>query len=160
MFAQPARDKGLTLAVDAAPHAPRYVEVDAGKLRQVLVNLLANAVKFTGHGSIGLHVHAPDQGRLAFAVSDTGVGISTDELTGLGKPFTQAQAGRQSAAGMGLGLAFSRSFVRLMGGELTLSSEAGLGTSARVSPVQAPDVSIILRMALPLRWHLAHGRAR
>lgn len=134
LFNLAASQKGLALVVSMEPGVPRWVAADAGKLRQVLVNLMSNAVKFTMHGRVELLVRktASDAKthRLSICVTDTGVGISPDELDSLGQAFSQAAAGRAAAEGSGLGLAISRGFVQLMGGELRLDSQSGLGTSA------------------------------
>jgi signal transduction histidine kinase/DNA-binding NarL/FixJ family response regulator len=129
MFSISAAERGLELNVVETPDVPRRVRVDAVKLRQVLVNLLSNALKFTQQGSVTLHVGF-EAGRLRFEVVDTGVGIAEQELPELGVAFTQAEAGRRSGEGTGLGLALSRGFVQLMGGELSLHSTVGVGTRA------------------------------
>ncbi|RJF92098.1 hybrid sensor histidine kinase/response regulator [Noviherbaspirillum saxi] len=130
MFSLLAYQKGLQLIVDRPTDLPRYIRIDAGKLRQVLINLLNNALKFTAQGSVTLRVGKTDRnGRLAFEVLDTGPGIASDELSKLGQPFVQAQAGRQANEGSGLGLTISRGFVQLMGGSLNISSEPGKGST-------------------------------
>ncbi len=140
MFSVQARGKGVRLEVKCEESVPQHVRADAVKLRQVLVNLMSNALKFTAHGEVKLRAATEPDGRLAFAVTDTGVGIAEDELALLGQAFMQARAGQHAAEGTGLGLAISRSFVQLMGGELTLSSRAGQGTHACFAiPVQAVD---------------------
>jgi signal transduction histidine kinase len=131
--------------IEAAPDLPRQLEADAVKLRQVLVNLLSNAVKLTERGEGRLHARLHED-RLAVQVSDTGVGIAEGELAQLGEAFMQAEAGRHTAEGTGLGLAISRGLVRLMGGELLLSSRLGEGTELRAcegasaQPARAPTV--------------------
>jgi signal transduction histidine kinase/DNA-binding NarL/FixJ family response regulator len=136
MFTVAARQKGLILRVENGPNVPRHVRTDAVKLRQVLINLVNNAIKFTERGGVTVRVERPaeseEQGgvaRLSFAVRDTGVGIAAEEQGKLGEAFVQAQAGRQAREGTGLGLALSRGFVQLMGGELRLASEPGKGTT-------------------------------
>jgi signal transduction histidine kinase/CheY-like chemotaxis protein len=133
MFAIGAAQKGLHLAVDNAPQVPQHLHADALKLRQVLINLLNNALKFTQEGSVSLSVERRDsqaqQCVLRFAVTDTGAGIAEDELGQLGQAFVQAQAGRQTREGTGLGVAISTSFVQLMGGRLEWSSQLGRGTT-------------------------------
>lgn len=131
VFALSARQKGLQLVVEARSPLPTHVEADVLKLRQVLVNLLGNAIKFTPQGSVTLAVEMAGERRLRFRVTDTGVGIAAGELATLGEAFVQAQAGRQAAEGTGLGLALSRGFVQLMGGELHVESELGRGTVAQ-----------------------------
>ncbi len=123
-----AKGLELTLALDA-PHA---VYGDQDKLRQVLLNLLGNAIKFTDAGSVALSVRqAGTNGEwLRFVVEDTGIGIPAHDLTAIFEPFVQSSSGHNAHEGTGLGLPISRQFVRLMGGEMTVSSPgiAGLGS--------------------------------
>jgi signal transduction histidine kinase/FixJ family two-component response regulator len=133
MFGYTAQDKGLELTVDRAAGLPRRLRGDPLKLRQVLINLLSNAVKFTTRGGVTLSVgvrsaEAPAEPRLSFRLADTGCGIAPEELDEICSPFVQAQAGRQAREGAGLGLAISRHFVALMGGELRVESAVGRGT--------------------------------
>jgi CheY-like chemotaxis protein len=100
------------------------------KLRQILSNLLNNAIKFTATGGVMLHARGTVGDRVVFDVSDTGVGVSPQELSQLGAAFVQAEAGRRASEGTGLGLAISRGFAVLMGGELSLRSVLGEGTTA------------------------------
>lgn len=147
MFAFKAEARGLSLRfeLDSMPH---FVRGDPLKLRQVLINLLDNALKFTEHGQVALRVHAEQEGgRLAFAVVDTGAGISAAELGQLGTAFVRA--GGAQREGTGLGLAITRNFVRLMGGELQLASQLGHGTSASFS-VELPVVSAETALVDPL----------
>jgi CheY-like chemotaxis protein len=133
MFRLRAEAKGLTLAVVIDPGCPRSVESDVGKLRQVLINLLGNAVKFTERGSIGLRisiaVHANLNLWLSAQVEDTGLGISAEEQAELFHPFAQTESGRRLQGGTGLGLAISQQFIRLMGGEIRVASEAEKGST-------------------------------
>ena len=129
MFSLRAGQKGLSLSVDCDPGVPQYVWMDKGKLRQVLMNLLSNGVKFTDVGSVTLRVRAVTANtemaegfRLQFAVQDTGPGIAVEELGALFSPFEQTTSGRTAHEGTGLGLTISRQYVRLMGGELVLAS--------------------------------------
>ena len=144
MFSFKAASKGLQLSVKRSPEVVQYIRTDHIKLRQVLVNLLDNAVKFTEQGKVTLQVSrlatSGSNGRLAFTVRDTGIGIAREELNSLGNAFVQAQAGRQIREGTGLGLAISRGFVRLMGGELHIDSQVGQGTAVSFDlPLQAVD---------------------
>ena len=145
VFALTAQNKSLDLRFECAPHVPRYVRSDQIKLRQVLINLLNNALKFTETGSVVLRVAPLPAGdgacnRLSFAVEDTGPGIAPDELKTLFASFVQARAGRQAQDGAGLGLAISRGFVRLLGGDMELQSRPGRGTVVRfVLPVDVVD---------------------
>jgi CheY-like chemotaxis protein len=132
MFRLRAEDKGLALSVRRAGNVPRYIVTDEAKLRQVLSNLLGNAVKFTRKGSVALQVQAlPADGerqRLHFEVEDTGPGIAPEDLEAVFEPFVQTVVGQEPQEGTGLGLSISRQFVRLMGGDITASSEVGQGS--------------------------------
>ena len=147
-----AAAKRLTFTVDLAPDLSPWVAGDAQKLRQILDNLLGNAVKFTASGSVVLRV-SPDlrAGRpssasaaqlIVFAVRDTGPGIDAADQARLFQPFEQATRSRPHAPGAGLGLAISRALVSRLGGSLTLSSEPGRGatfTFAVSLPAVTPD---------------------
>ncbi len=136
-----AEKKRLRLTLQRAPDVPQFIKTDERKLRQVLINLLGNAVKFTHQGSITVRVETQsarnDAGQQAattpyhlhFEVQDTGVGIAPEELEVLFDAFTQTESGKQSKEGTGLGLAISRKFVRMMGGDLTVQSQPGQGSN-------------------------------
>ncbi|MGC3990005.1 MAG: ATP-binding protein [Chthoniobacteraceae bacterium] len=126
MFQFPSEEKGVALVLDC-PHQPVVVRGDEGKLRQVLINLLGNAVKFTARGRITLHV-TPEPDGCRFAVTDTGPGISEEMQRQIFEPFTQDAAARNQG-GTGLGLAIARRQVELMGGELGLQSTPGTGST-------------------------------
>jgi signal transduction histidine kinase/ligand-binding sensor domain-containing protein/CheY-like chemotaxis protein len=126
-----AEAKGLWLRHEAAPGTTPAVLGDAGKLRQVLLNLLGNAVKFTDAGGVTLRSAWVD-GRARFEVEDTGQGIDAAELDSLFQPFAQTESGRKSKEGTGLGLAVSQKIVRLMGGEITVNSALGRGSIFRL----------------------------
>jgi CheY-like chemotaxis protein/anti-sigma regulatory factor (Ser/Thr protein kinase) len=132
MFRLRAEDRGLTLSFRRAGNVPQYVVTDEGKLRQVLSNLLGNAVKFTQAGGVALRVKAlppeRDHQTLRFEVEDTGPGIAPEDLEAVFAPFFQAAAGQEFKEGTGLGLSISRQFVQLMGGDITASSEPGQGS--------------------------------
>jgi PAS domain S-box-containing protein len=148
MLRQKAEAKGLQLNLEIAPEVPQYIRADANKLRQTLINLLGNAIKFTQKGSVTLRVasrltdkpssnpippspHLPLSlsPHLLFEVSDTGVGIAPTELDAIFDAFAQSQAGKISPEGTGLGLTITRNFVRLMGGDITVSSTLGQGST-------------------------------
>jgi PAS domain S-box-containing protein len=135
--------KGLELRVDGVPGCPGHVLGDAAHLRQVLINLLGNAVKFTERGSVTLTVR-PEDGRIRFEVADTGPGIAREDQERIFQAFFQTAAGVDKSEGTGLGLTISRNVVRLMGGELTVESEPGRGSVFRFSlalpPAPAPVV--------------------
>jgi PAS domain S-box-containing protein len=124
-----ARQKGLDFICDFAPKLPRGIHADESRLRQVLLNLLANAVKFTDRGQVSLRVRFSPPTRLRFEVQDTGIGIDVDKLGTIFQPFEQVSDPQRQLGGAGLGLAISRRFVRLMGGEIHVTSEVGVGST-------------------------------
>ncbi len=132
MFRVRTDGKKLSFVVELIGDVPRYIVTDINKLRQVFINVLGNAVKFTARGGIGLRVRADRQGAagpcLRVEVEDTGPGISQDEQGMLFRHFEQTKTGQQAGTGTGLGLAISREFVRLMGGDITVSSQVGKGS--------------------------------
>jgi PAS domain S-box-containing protein len=133
---QPAADlRALAFAVTVPPGLPRRVSGDETKLRQVLVNLLGNAFKFTPEGRVELRVtwrSEPETEWLVAEVEDTGPGIAPGEEALLFAAFEQTRTGRQSQSGTGLGLAISRRYAEVMGGELTLQPKAGPGCVFRL----------------------------
>jgi len=132
MFRLRAEGKGLALSFERAENVPQYVRMDEGKLRQVLMNLLGNAVKFTEEGGLASRVRrAIEAQRLIFEVEDTGPGIAPEELEAVFEPFVQTVSGQRSVEGTGLGLSISRQFARLMGGDITVSSKIGQGSVFR-----------------------------
>ncbi|HYR27279.1 MAG TPA: ATP-binding protein, partial [Thermoanaerobaculia bacterium] len=142
MFRLRARAKSLELAVDLAPSIPAAVRGDEAKLRQVLINLLGNAIKFTSQGRIALRVGFRDA-TASFEIEDTGVGIAAADVARLFEAFTQVGTGLQSREGTGLGLAISRSFVALMGGSLRVDSEPGRGSRFSFAiPLPAGDPAV------------------
>lgn len=132
MMSLKAEQKSLSLAVEKSPDLMRYVRTDETKLRQVLVNLTGNAVKFTEKGGIRVRVRteikASGSDILHFEIEDTGPGISAEETDALFEPFVQTETGRQSHEGTGLGLSISKKFARLMGGDIRVRSEVGRGS--------------------------------
>ncbi|NTU78165.1 MAG: hypothetical protein HGA45_01980 [Chloroflexales bacterium] len=132
-FERLAASKGLCLRVERNGDLPRLIRTDGVKLRQVLINLLVNAVKFTMQGEVVLTASqrrpAPGSavGELLFEVADTGPGLTLEEQEHIFQPFAQVQRGAAPTEGTGLGLAISRSYARLMGGSLTVSSQPGSG---------------------------------
>ena len=125
--------KGLTLLTTLAPDLPQWLTGDATRLRQVLINLLNNAIKFTAQGSVTVTVgyaDASDGGRLQIAVCDTGIGIAADAQSRLFTRFSQADSSTSRRfGGSGLGLAICKGLVEAMGGEIGLISEAGAGST-------------------------------
>ncbi len=132
MFALKASNKKLQFNFEVAEQTPQYIKTDQGKLRQILINLLNNALKFTSKGSVVLRVMPIKDNadeiepytdiKLAFTVEDTGKGIAAAEIDSLFEPFAQTQSGREAKEGTGLGLAISRKFVQLLGGDIQVRS--------------------------------------
>ena len=135
VMALKAGQRGLALKLDAASDIPEMLKGDSGRLRQILVNLLGNAVKFTHHGEIVLRVTrdaaiTQHDVVLHFSVSDTGVGIAHDRLESIFEPFTQADGSTtRTYGGTGLGLTISTQLVKLMGGRLWVESEVDRGST-------------------------------
>ena len=141
-----ARKKGLELVLDYGPEAPRYVRGDAVRIRQIALNLLGNAIKFTEKGEVVLRVLAPGPataGQLRIEVQDTGIGIAPDQQSSLFQRFVQADnSTTRRFGGTGLGLAISRRLVDLMGGAIGVVSSPGEGSifwfTVPSIPAQAP----------------------
>ncbi len=134
-----AHNKGLELACHVHPDVPDYLTGDPGRLRQVLVNLVGNAIKFTEQGEVVVEVEGqqgqqgqPGQVELHFSVRDTGIGIPKEKQRAIFDPFVQADSSTtRKYGGTGLGLAISVRLVRLMGGQLSIASEPGKGSTFR-----------------------------
>ncbi|WP_332675432.1 TMAO reductase system sensor histidine kinase/response regulator TorS [Aromatoleum sp.] len=132
-----ARAKGIALVRDIAPEVPDILVGDRRKLNQILLNVIGNAIKFTDEGSVTVSVRAsqPDEAeraRLAFTVSDTGIGILPEHCAEVFKPFVQVEdASHRRHGGTGLGLAICQRLVELMGGRIGLDSTPGQGTQVR-----------------------------
>jgi PAS domain S-box-containing protein len=124
-----ARQKGLDFVCDFAPTLPQGIRTDESRLRQVLLNLLANAVKFTDQGWVSLRVCFSPPGRLRFEVHDTGIGVGADQLETIFQPFEQVNDPQRRLGGAGLGLAISRQFVRLMSSDIHVTSQIGVGST-------------------------------
>ncbi|MCP4403108.1 MAG: response regulator [bacterium] len=131
MFRLRVKHKGLQLHFVRADDVPQYIRTDQIKLRQVLINLLNNAIKFTKEGRVTLRVGRVGEPslRLVFELSDTGPGIAPEEMETLFEAFGQTESGRQAQEGTGLGLSISRKFVQLMGGDITVKSGLKKGTT-------------------------------
>jgi len=137
MFHLKADDKRLQLLFEREPSVPQYVYTDEVKMRQILINLLNNALKFTNEGGITVRINAKtiktdlnlQRSVIEFEIEDTGPGIAREELDELFTAFVQTSTGKQSQEGTGLGLPISRKFVQLMGGDIVVNSEVGRGTT-------------------------------
>ena len=140
--------KGLEFIIDQSVDVPRYIRTDERKLRQVLINLLGNAIKFTNTGSVILRITVSDQESaknyqngtnsqtpksescsLRFEVQDTGVGIAPDEMDRAFEAFVQTKSGQAVGEGSGLGMPISQQHVQLLGGEISVESQVGVGSN-------------------------------
>src|SRR2546429_1521200 len=132
MFRVRTDEKKLSFSVEMIGDVPKYIVTDINKLRQVFINVLGNAVKFTEQGGIAVRVLADRECGtvpcLRVEIEDTGPGISADDQDKLFRHFEQTKTGQQAGTGTGLGLAISREFVRLMGGAITVNSQVGKGS--------------------------------
>ncbi|MFB2876276.1 PAS domain S-box protein [Floridanema aerugineum] len=155
MFRLKAQQKGLKLNCVIAPEVPRNIKTDESKLRQVLLNLLGNAIKFTQTGYVTLTVflaqleaQSAEDVQIVFTVTDTGPGIAPNEITTLFQPFSQTQTGRQTGQGTGLGLAISQQFVKLMGGKIVVESQLGIGSifTFNIKAKLAPETEKNIRL--------------
>ncbi|MFQ3679412.1 MAG: ATP-binding protein [Pseudanabaenaceae cyanobacterium] len=137
MIAVKAEQKGLRFEMELAPELPVGIRADAKRLRQVLVNLLGNAVKFTDQGYVKFRIRLADRlqdtARLQFEVEDSGIGIQSEDLARLFQPFTQVGDQSRHAEGTGLGLTITKRIVDLMGGNLHVESQPGMGSTFRVT---------------------------
>jgi signal transduction histidine kinase/CheY-like chemotaxis protein len=128
-----ASEKGLGFSLELSPEIPRNVSVDGGKLRQVLINLIGNAIKYTREGKVTLRAMVADRetselARVRFEVEDTGPGIREEDRERIFLPFVQLEDRPAAEAGTGLGLAISRQYVELMGGRIGVAGEPGKGS--------------------------------
>ncbi len=153
-----ATAKGLQLNFEYPTDLPKIIYTDEGKLRQILLNLLGNAIKFTQRGHVALRVRWQHQTQppspanspepqiwLYFDIEDTGPGIAANELQGLFKAFQQTRTGRTTTEGTGLGLAISRKYTQMLGGEITVRSELHIGSTFSVQiPITASETTNLL----------------
>ncbi len=143
MFARRPGAAQVTLQASCGPDVPRCIWADEGKVRQVLVNLVGNALKFTSKGWVRMTASrvpggTPEGILLAVDVEDTGCGIREDERDGIFELFAQTESGRKTGKGTGLGLPLSRRYARALGGDLVLVSHTGAGTCFRFTFVAQP----------------------
>ncbi|WP_322489826.1 ATP-binding protein [Chloroflexus sp.] len=173
LFRRDAEQKGLAFNAAIDPALPSLVMTDGTRLRQILINLVSNAIKFTDRGSVLVSVDmvAPntDRPQVAIAVRDTGIGIDAEQLPRLFQPFTQLDSDRARRGGAGLGLAISAQLVHLMGGELSVASQPGQGSTFTLRlPVQgvaapeaasAPEAAPAPELSASLRVLVAEDNA-
>ncbi|OSM02008.1 ATP-binding protein [Magnetofaba australis] len=129
IFEMPAQERGIALIIDIDPLAPQWVHGDDSRLRQLLINLTGNALKFTAAGEIRIGVERADEGVLRFCVCDTGIGIAADKLDAIFQPFTQADSAiTRRFGGAGLGLSICRNIIERMNGRIWVESVVGAGS--------------------------------
>jgi len=161
MLHQRADEKAFLFEFRRQKEVPRYVLTDAAKVRQIVVNLIGNAIKFTAEGGVGIEVSSRPDGTLAVAVSDTGIGIEASEIPRLFLPFERLEGGMGIAQGTGLGLAISREYARLLGGDISIESAVGKGTTAtfffRAEPCEPVPTE---RDRRPRAVHLSSGQGQ
>jgi len=149
MLREQAEEKNLQLILDVSSRSPQFVRLDPGKLRQVLTNLVGNAVKYTDEGSVVLRVDAKPGNNaqdvlLVLDVEDTGIGINPEDQSRIFDPFVQVGATRTSK-GTGLGLSISRKFVEILGGTIQVQSTPGRGSRFHVElPAQTAEMSNVI----------------
>jgi len=138
-----ANQKNLQLLFELDSNTPKYIRADEQKLRQVIINLLNNAIKFTIEGSVTLRSKLDElNNQLLFEIEDTGIGIAAEEINSLFQAFVQTQNSQKFKQGTGLGLSISRKFVQLMGGDITVNSKLDRGSTFKFnvniqSPIEA-----------------------
>jgi signal transduction histidine kinase/DNA-binding response OmpR family regulator len=162
-LAMRAHEKGLELTLEVEEHVPDYLVGDSVRLRQVLINLIGNAVKFTASGEVGVtaRLDSADDAQvgLSFAIRDTGIGIPKEKQAAIFEPFSQADGSTtRRFGGTGLGLTISTRLVRMMGGSIWLESEPGLGScfhfsasfgvAVEIEPPDANEASLVGTAAL------------
>ncbi|MBW8891646.1 MAG: hypothetical protein JF617_05600 [Burkholderiales bacterium] len=158
MFRLPVEEKDLDFDVSVARDLPHMIVADQKRVRQVLINLLGNAVKFTSTGQISLRVslvsQTDDTARLRFAVEDTGFGIPADQLESIFSPFEQAGSAAECSGGTGLGLSITRQIIEMMQGDIYVESTPGQGSRFTVEapfPIATPAQGALEAPARPLR---------
>lgn len=160
-----AEERGLYLRVERAPNIPRFIRGDEARLRQILVNLVGNAIKFTKTGGVTVRLGTRENAtqHLMIDVEDTGPGLTAEEQAEIFKPFVQLAKGAEQK-GTGLGLTITRQFVELMGGLITVESKSGQGARFRVDlPMERCAECEVLASAPPPQSELAElapGTAR
>jgi CheY-like chemotaxis protein/CHASE3 domain sensor protein len=145
-----ARDRALSFSIEPASGVPTAIGTDRQRLEQVLKNLLSNAFKFTESGGVSLAIAPVGDDRLAFTVTDTGIGISPEQHQAIFDAFRQADGAiNRKFGGTGLGLSISRELTRLLGGSISLKSEPGVGSSFTVTIPLEYDPALVEARAEP-----------
>ncbi|MEQ8769024.1 MAG: ATP-binding protein [Phycisphaerales bacterium] len=154
LFEQTARELGIRLELDIAGPFPERIRTDPTRLRQIVMNLVSNAVKFTPEGGVTVRARVraiENRGSLVLEVADTGIGMTHEQSARLFKPFEQVEhANSRRFGGSGLGLAISRTLARLLGGDIALSSEPGAGSTFTVT-LDAGSLEGVCMLEDPLR---------
>jgi len=143
-----AQARDLALVLDCPPGLPDFVQGDQKRLRQVLINLVSNAIKFTDSGSVTLKVHYRNE-LATFTVIDTGIGIAADDTQRIFAPFERAGSQADERSGIGLGLAITQALVRIMGGDIQVESAPGEGSRFTVGLMLSQPLSPPAEMAAP-----------
>jgi len=157
IFKYKAEKKSIHLIFEKLDTLPQYIQTDAPKLRQILINLISNAIKFTDEGGVSLQATkittnlSEENIELLFIIRDTGKGMKADELKHLFQPFTQTNSGKEVNEGTGLGLSISKKFVELMGGNINVTSEENVGSifSFKIKTTIVPDYEVKSHCNLP-----------
>ncbi|MCP4105082.1 MAG: response regulator [Desulfobacteraceae bacterium] len=154
-----AEEKRLQLLFECADDVPRYIRTDEVKLRQVLLNLINNAIKFTNKGRVSVRIKNGEiekmKSKIIFEVEDTGHGIAPEELDSLFDAFVQTASGKQTQEGTGLGLSVSQKFAELMGGDISVVSELGRGSVFKFDIQVIPAEADAVRLNRPFRRVIA-----
>lgn len=138
MFSLRARHKDLELSLDIDPEATVYIKTDLGKLRQILANLISNAIKFTRKGGVSVYAHTiptvtdSSQFDLLLEVRDTGIGIDPEHINNIFEPFYQASQSQDGLRGTGLGLAITKKFIEVLDGTITIDTKPGVGSVFKI----------------------------
>ena len=165
MFEPLAREKGLAITLDIAPAVRGPYYADAGRIRQILTNLIGNAIKFTDHGSIAVSVtgiHGSETSSLRFAVTDTGIGIAPEQHEQVFEDFfAHASADGRQARGDGLGLSISRRIARAMDGDVSVNSVEGKGSNFVLSlPIMRREAAPANQPEAVDKDHIEHKKCR
>lgn len=129
MFAVQCKNKNISLSFDVGAECPKYLSADQRKLKQCIINLVGNAIKFTSQGGVTISFKSPKVNRLQITIADTGRGIPKDKIESVLRPFEQVTEHNNTEGGTGLGLSITKSFIELMGGSISLESEVNKGTT-------------------------------
>ena len=161
VFKPVAGQKGLIFNTSIAPGCPETIDTDCQRLEQVLKNLMSNAIKFTESGSVELAISETADKRIAFAITDTGIGIAKEQQQAIFEAFHQADGAiSRKYGGTGLGLSISQELTRLLGGTITLKSEPGKGSTFIVTIPTAYDQNLIApRVSIPVSASGQEGKS-